>query len=228
MDNSDDLKPAIQVDAQRLEHQFSSAWESAAVEPETAPVIDLWQMIEPYLEKLSDADQLRVVALVISQLAELHHLKANRLLADWQDHHNDEGPMLDLDWLQGLVQRTMHLDLTDLVRPKVRKLTPRQSVAGAVDKKKVLEMLDSIESGEVEQRNALEVAYDERIGEWGEQIHHWMKQQSQTRFQLVELVREIELPLVKVWLALLLGNYVLKSEGEFYSTEGIWVYREDL
>lgn len=220
--------PAPQINAQKLEQQFSSAWESAAVEPETAPVLSLWQMIEPYLEKLSDADQLRLVSLVISQLAELHHLKANRLLADWQDHHDDQGPVLDLDWLQGLVQRTMHLDLTDLVRPKVRKVTPRQSVAGAVDKQKVLEMVDSIESGEVEKQNALAVAYDERISEWGEQIQRWMQQQSQSRFQLVELVREVQLPLVKVWLALLLGSYVLKSEGEFYSTESIWVYPKDV
>lgn len=230
MDSSDALTPET-FDAQRLEQQFSSAWESAAVEPEKAPVLDLWQMIEPYLAQLSDTDQLRLVSLVISQLAELHHLKANRLLADWQDHYNDEGPMLDLDWLQGLVQRTMHLDLSDLVRPKVRRRSPRpaaqQSVVGTVEKQKVLEMLDSIESGEVEKQQALSVAYDERISEWGDQIQTWMQQQSQSKFLLVELVHQVQLPLVKVWLALLLGNYRLKSEGEFYSAEAIWVYRKD-
>lgn len=226
MDNFDHAYQNLLADVQSLEHQFAQAWQTAALAPESASLPNLWQLVEPFLANLSDAEQLRLAAFVIAQLAELHSLKADRLLASWQDCHNDDGPLSEEDLLQGLVQRTMYLDLADLVRPKIRKAksSPSQSVVGAVDKKKVLAMLEAIESEETMQQQALYVAHDESIGAWVDLISKWMHQQPKRTVALLELVRAVDLPLVKVWLALLLGDYTLESKGEFYATDQIWIH----
>lgn len=212
--------------AEQVEQQFNQAWQSAAALPEAAKLQQLWQLVEPHLADLSDAQQLRLVAAVIERLTELHTLKADRLLADWQDQHSDEGPVIDADFLQDLVQKTMHLDLSDLVKSKSKKARTslHQSVVGGVEKKKVLQMLDSIESEEVAKEQALQVAHDENITAWIEIISQWMQHQSDQSFTLLELVDSVDLPLIKVWLALLLGNYRLESKGEFYAVDQIWVY----
>lgn len=215
--------------AQQVERQFSQAWQSAAATPESAKLQELWQLVEPYLTRFSDADQLRLVAAVIEQLAELYALKADRLLGDWQDQHNDEEPLIDAEFLHDLVQKTMYLDLSDLVKVKPKKVrtASHQSVVGGVEKKKVLQMLDSIESEEMLKQQALQVAHDENISAWIEIISQWMEKQSGQCFPLLELVYSVKLPLIKVWLALLLGNYTLESKGaetEFYAADQIWVY----
>lgn len=213
---------------QHVEQQFKSAYLVAVSSPETAKLLELWQLVEPSLNQLSDSDQLRLLGLVIDQLAELHTLKADRLLADWQDHHSDEGPIMDADFLQGLVQKTMHLDLTDLVRPKLsqKKSAEHQSVVGIVEKKTVLQMIEGIESETVLKRQALQVAHDENISAWIEMIDVQM-QQFPSAVTLLELVRSVNLPLVKVWIALLLGNYSLESRGEFYAVDHVWVYAKN-
>lgn len=212
------------VDLQRLEQQFNQAWEVAMMAPETASVLGLWHSIEPFLTHLSDAEQLRLAAFVIAQLSELYTLKADRLLGDWQDQHNDEGPLMEIDLLQGLVQQSMYLDLKDLVRSKIKaaRSSSGQSVAGSVEKKKVLQMIEAIESEETVKQQALQVAHDESVSTWIEIIGQWL-QQSEQATSLPELVRAVDLPLVKVWLALLLGNYVLESRGEFYDANQIWI-----
>lgn len=230
MSTSDHDSESLET-AQQVEQQFSHAWQSAAALPESAQLQELWQLVEPYLARFSDADQLRLVAVVIDQLAELHTLKASRLLGDWQDQHNDEGPMIDADFLHNLVQKTMYLDLADLVKAKPKKTkaasNSNQSVVGGVEKKKVLQMVDAIESDKIEKQQALQVAHDENISAWIGIINQWMQEQSRQCFPLLELVHSVDLPLIKVWLALLLGNYTLESrasEEEFYVPEHIWVY----
>lgn len=213
-------------EATAIENQFSQEWQHATVQPESASLKHLWQVIEPYLDQLSDTEQLHLVGYVISQLAELHSLKADRLLADWQDHHSDDGPVMDLDWLQGLVQRSMHLDLESLIRPKIKKrrVSPHQSVVGTVDKKKILQMVEAIEIEEAIVQNPLNVAYDENVSGWIQQIQACLADSDKPKVSLLELVKVTKLPLVKVWLALLLSGCQLEQQQEFYSIEGIWVH----
>jgi hypothetical protein len=228
--STSDHHPKSPKTAEQVEQHFSQAWQSASVLPESAVLRELWQLVEPYLARFSDADQLRLVAAVIDRLAELHRLKAERLLADWQDQSNDEGPLFDADFLHDLVQKTMYLDLSDLVKtkPKYQRTAANPSVVGGVEKQKVLQMLDSMESEEVAKQHALQVAHDENISAWIEIIRQWMQEHSDPSFPLLELVQSVNLPLIKVWLALLLGNYVLEfrgdSEKDFYAAEQIWVY----
>lgn len=193
--------------------------------PEVANIVALWQLVETILPDLPDTEQLQIAGTVLAQLAELHASKAERLLDDWQDQHNDQGPVLEEDLLAGLIQRTMHLDLAELVksRQRTRYHSPNRSVAGVVDKQNVLEMVAAIEETETEKQQALNVAHDENVTAWSKAIADWMSQQEQP-IAFLELIRALNMPLVKVWLALLLGNFVLESRGEFYDANQIWVH----
>lgn len=224
MDTFDCSDHHFPVDPQQLEQQFNQAWQVAIMAPESASILAIWKSIEPFLVDLSDAEQLRLAAFIIAQLSELYTLKADRLLGNWEDQHSDDGPLMEEDLLQGLVQRTMYLDLQDLVRSKIRKArsSPHQSVVGSVEKKKVLQMIEAIESDETVKQQALQVAHDESVSVWIDTIGRWL-QQSERPVSLPELVRGVNLPLVKVWLALLLGNYALESRGEFYDANQIWI-----
>lgn len=227
---SDDSVDTPTSSAEELEQIFSAEWQDASAQPESVSLVRLWQLVEPHLKNLSDAEQLRFASFVFVQLADLYTMKADRLLEDWQDQHNDEGPVIDFDWLQGLVQRTMHLDLTDLVRTKEKKPTGNrhhQSIVGAVEKKKVLEMVEAIETEEEMKQSALSVAHDENVNFWIAAIHQWLQKHGQQKVSLLELVCNTKLSLVKVWLALLLGDYILEPEDEFYSAGKIWIYNMD-
>lgn len=211
------------MDVQQLNPRFTEAYQTALVNPELANIIALWQLVESALPALSDTQQLQIAGTIMAQLAELYASKADRLLGDWQDEHNDEGPMLEEDLLAGLIQRTMYLDLTSLVKPRQTAVRhpPVRSVAGVVDKRKVLEMVSAIEDREAEQQ-ALSVAHDEDITAWSAAISEWIGQQEQP-ISFLQLVQSLKMPLVKVWLALLLGDFALESRGEFYAADQIWV-----
>lgn len=230
MDACDDSVETPASSAEELEQMFSAEWQDAAAQPESVSLIKLWHLVEPHLKDLSDAEQLRFASFVIVQLAELYTMKADRLLEDWQDQHNDEGPVIDFDWLQGLVQRTMHLDLADLVRTKEKKTISNrnnQSIVGTVEKKKVLEMVESIAAEDETKRSALSVAHDENVTLWITAIRQWLPKEGKQKVSLFELACNTKLSLVKVWLALLLGNYVLEPEDEFYSVDKIWIHNVD-
>ncbi|NJR39077.1 MAG: hypothetical protein HC781_09865 [Leptolyngbyaceae cyanobacterium CSU_1_4] len=102
------------------EQEFVWALKAAIVEPENVSLAKFWQMTEQLLKPLPDLEQLRLGGTVMTLLAEIHAAKADRFLGDWEEQHNDEGPVMEEDLLAGLVQRTMYLDLSDLINPKAK------------------------------------------------------------------------------------------------------------
>jgi hypothetical protein len=70
---------------------------------------------------------------------------------------------------------------------------------------------------------ALAVAHDEDVSAWSRAIAQWMRQQNMDVFQLMQIQHELDMPLVKIWLALLLSGFSLEQRGCFYDAETIWV-----
>jgi hypothetical protein len=216
------------------ERDFIMALKSLILEPEQVNLNQLWQVIEKLLQQLPDLEQLRIGGTVMTLLAEIHSAKADRFLMDWEERHNDKGPVMEEDLLAGLVQRTMHLDLTDLIAPKTKALrkASTDSVAKPVEKKQVLKMLEQMENEEITKKQALSIAHDENISAWGQAIAQWfeeMNKQSEGQetllchLQLKLAQRDQSLTPIKVWLALLLGGYELEQRGNFYDVDTIWV-----
>jgi len=164
--------------AAQSERDFVMALKSLILEPEQVNLNQLWQVIEQLLQQLPDLEQLHIGGTVMILLAEIHSAKADRFLTDWEERHNDKGPVMEEDLLAGLVQRTMYLDLTDLITPKTKVLrkAPTDSVAKPVEKKQVLKMLEQMENEEITKKHALSIAYDENISAWGQAIEQWFEE----------------------------------------------------
>jgi hypothetical protein len=209
------------------EKEFISMLKAAVLEPEQTSMAHFWQMTEQLLEHLPDLDQLRIGGTVMALLAEVHAAKADRFLADWEERHNDEGPVMEDDLLAGLVQRTMYLDLADLISPKVKAPKRRvsvESVAKPVEKKQVLEMLEQMEEEQTSKQQALSVAHDENVSAWIETIGIWLSQATIPSqgiwFSDLSIALgqgAAKMSPIKIFLALLLGGFQLDQPGEFYS-----------
>jgi hypothetical protein len=205
----------------------------ALAEPMSADLHALWIRILPMLAELPDAHQLRLAGFLILQLVELHELRADDFLGSlnqWlRGDVTAQDPVMDETFFTGLIQQTMYLDLSELVEqkpPRRRKAaTGRspESIAGQVDKQRLLEVLDL----EQAKREALSVAHDENVSAWIERVAVWIMRQTRPEEQAV-LFSEISQSLqkedekmtrVKVFLALLLGGYRMEQEGDFYTSD---------
>ena len=219
------------VSVQQLELDFKIALDEVANVPEQADVLALWSEFEQDLSNLPQQEQLRVAGSVLSELADLCKAKSEVLWEDWQDAHNSEGPVMSEGWLSGLTRQTQELDFSGLVSRSYKKqprseedLETEDSLAGDADKSSVLAMLDAMEEVELKAQ-ALAVSHSENVSEWIGAIASVMHSGEAQR--LVDLQRQLEMPLVVVWLAALLGGFVMKQRGDFYATDDVWVSARD-
>jgi hypothetical protein len=198
--------------------------EAAKEIPERANVSVLIEQAEYLLSQLSLEKQLKLAGETLAAIAEIYQSKSEALLDDWQQKYDPSEPGFDEDLLAGLVRQSMSLDISDLLAPpqprqRVKSSLPEiESVAGEVDKQKLLQVLDS----EQMRQQVFQTSYDENVTAWCEQISVWFAEHLGEECSLVRLVEETELSLGKVWLSLLLGRFKLKrSDGDFYDLDRI-------
>jgi hypothetical protein len=214
--------------------QFEEMLRDALHRPERVNFNHLLQVLEMYLEKMTQHDQLLVAGNAFVQLTELYKLRAERLLHSWEENYSgsDKEPVITDDMLIGLLRQSMALDIDDILEENEasrRTLSDREplqdeSIAGSVDKENLLDVLNDIEL----KKQALHIAHDEHISDWVQAIHQWMNRHRRS-VSLQELADSLcccdqSLTLVKVWLGLLCGGYSLEQRGEFYEIEGIWIH----
>ena len=181
--------------------------------------------LDQYLEGRSHHEQLRVAGDAIKDMAEVCFQRAEMLIQDWEDRHNTEGPVMDDDFLAGMTQQTMHLDISDLCRqPRSRKQrqgftgVPVESIVGEVNKDELLEFIDDLDSGEAV---ALEVSHVEDVGNWVSAIEEFLEK-VEGSVLFLELVKGVRLPVVAVLIGVLLGGFRVEQRGGFYD-QAIWV-----
>ncbi len=213
----------------QLELNLKAATGAAMADLIAADLRALWATLEPMLIALPDAEQLRMGGMAIAELAEICQLKAEQMLSDWEEQQHQTGPVMADDLLAGLVQRTMYLELSDLVRqpqPRQRSKSGRSLVA-PVEKAELLALLAAEPMAEELEAHtaALSVAHQENLTGWIGAISDWMQRSSAQleAVSLPELQQSLNLSLIELWLALLLGGYQLEGRGEFYQTEQIWI-----
>jgi hypothetical protein len=214
------------MNAVQLELDFRNAIAQALAEPEVADLQMLWRSLEPELLGLTDEEQLQVAGQALCDLAEVCQRRADLMWGEWVDLHNTDGPIPDEDFLAGLVQKSMFLDISGLVRQPKSRTRSRQTVAGEgesvaaeVTKEEALSM--AVEKDVETQEAIARLEYDEDVAAWVEAIALWMRQRGGDPVGLVELLRGTGMERVKVWLALLLGGFELRRSGGFYEAEGV-------
>ena len=219
----------LMTNVRQLELSLEYAFEVAADVPETADVLGLWQQFEGELSALPQQEQLRVAGDVFMQLAGLCETKSEVLWEDWQDAHNAEGPVMGGDWLLGVTRQTQELDFSDLVNRSYRlsseasneHKSDEDSVAGDVDKLSVFDMIDALEATDTK-REALAVSHSENISDWVKALAGKQKNVPQ---RLVDIQQQLQMPMVEVWIAALLGGFPLEQRGSFYQTQEVWIGR---
>lgn len=210
----------------QLELNLECALEEAAEMPETVDVVALWRQLEGELSDLSQRDQLKVAGDILVELAGLCETKADLLWENWQDAHNDEGPVMDGDWLQGLTRQTQELDFSDLVNRSYRTQEQSEvgtdeegSVIGIVEKDSALALVQAIDEAELKTQ-ALAVSHAENVSDWIKALSDIQIGEPQ---RLIDVQCRLQMPLITVWLAALLGGFYVEQRGNFYATEEVWI-----
>ncbi|NJN39555.1 MAG: hypothetical protein HC790_14155 [Acaryochloridaceae cyanobacterium CSU_3_4] len=210
---------------QQLKLDFASALASALEEPEQADIAWMCASLDQYLQGRSHHEQLQVAGDAIRDIAEVCYQRAEMLIQDWQNRHNTEGPVLDEDFLAGMVQETMFLDVSELCRqPKSRKRyqgfagQPVESVVGEVSKAEVLEFVDQVEA-QTSAEVALGASHEENVGGWVSAMAYLQSTKADS-VSIRELSKAIQLSPIQVWIAGLLG-FRLRQTKDFYNFDGV-------
>jgi hypothetical protein len=212
----------------QLELDFRSAIALALAEPEAADLSQLWLSLEPELVGLTEKEQLAMAGQALCDLAEVCQRRAELMWTEWQDQHNTDGPIPDEDFLAGLVQKTMFLDISEFVRqPKFRKAAVGKgedggdSVVEEVSKEQALLLAGAEEAEEPLPVAVLE--HDEDIAAWAKAIRGWMQRQGLESAALTQVQNGSGLSMVKLWLAALLCGLGMEQRGGFYECESIFI-----
>ncbi|MEO0435192.1 MAG: hypothetical protein AAF151_26270 [Cyanobacteria bacterium J06656_5] len=214
------------INVRQLELDLGDAFEDAADVPEEANILELWQQFEVVMTELPWRDQLRMGGEVLAQLAEICEAKSEVLWEDWQDANNSAGPVVDGDWLRGLTRQTQEIDFSELVQRSGNNSAKEQetvadddSVVGEVDQEAVLALVDELTLEEAKKK-ALSVSHSENVSDWIEMLSSNRADDPQ---RLIDLQRQVKIPLVEIWIAVLLGGFSLEQRGGFYETEHLWI-----
>ena len=225
------------MELQQLEIDLWQSLETATQFPETADVRSLCTALEQTITDQPIAKQLAVAGDVLMQLSEVYAARAELMFSRWERRHNPQEPVVDLEGCVDLFVQSLSLDVTDLFEEPEplqypanrKKKTPRQegSVVGEVDKETLLNWIDQIEQeqplNELQMAEQIwELAHGENVEEWMEAIANYLDQ-LKAPLQLLELQQALKLPIVEVWLGLLLGNFCLRQQGDFYNSQNVWV-----
>jgi hypothetical protein len=200
-------------------------WEQLAQAQQSPQATDWRQLclaFDATIDQTPPSQRLAAVADAIEQMAELFAARAEEIFSAWQRQSVNQGPVLDEDLFAELVRQSFHLDLDDLVgeperymRSSSQQTHPEaESVVGYRAKDEVLAELEPIEERE---RAITDLEYDEDVGAWIAVVRGWLVGQECDQVGFAELLKGTELPVVKVWLALLLGGFEMWQGRDFYS-----------
>jgi hypothetical protein len=208
------------------QQSLTEAIEQAIADPSTANLKELLGELERVLLNLPETEQLQVAGTMLAQLIDLYVYRAEQLLDAWEEKYNSNScePVLTTDLLQEVLRHTMTLNLDEVLLATAEPPPPQaaDTVVDLVAQTNLLEFLNQIHQ-EQAQQSALDVAHAEDISVWVQAITAWLQQQSQPKTSLLELQRSLQMPLVQIWLALLLGEFALEQRGDFYQLDSIWV-----
>lgn len=172
---------------------------------------------------MTEKEQLQVAVQTLCNLAEVCQRRAELMWDEWVDHLNTDGSIPDENFLVGLVQKSMFLDISSLVRqPKSRKAAVDDEGESVVEEVTKVVALLLAGADEVEPEEAIKLqGYDENIAAWAKAVRGWLKQQGLESAAIVQLQQGTGLPLVKLWLAGLLGGFEMRQSGGVYDEAGV-------
>jgi hypothetical protein len=203
-----------------------------------ADFLGLLSEVDESIERLLPADRLSAAGEAIRRLGEIYAYRSAEQLSEIEYlFRPEQEPILPLDAFDRYVRQSMLVDLEQFIEAPELPEYEREYNSTMVREKSKAEILASIgESEEIDPevayQQAMALAHDENVSEWGAAISARLDELNRS-VSLLELQGSfaerphggIEMPLVKVWLALLLNGMTLEQRGDFYQTEQVWVLR---
>ena len=213
----------------QLELDLWGDLKTALTEPESADMELLWHSLDQAIAHQDSNEQLLVAGDAITQIVEVYVKRAKSILDSLEvNDDSSEGPVLDEDFLSGLMRHSMSLDLSDLMEEFTFETESSPALVGSV-----VSIIDRKEAKAIARkaraamRNALkELAEQENIPKWQNAITYWIEQHQGEKVSLEQLQQALGMSLVEVWLGLLHfpGPYQWDGTGEFYRTaRDIWI-----
>ncbi len=213
----------------QLELDLWGDLETALKKPESADMKLLWHSLEDAIAHQGSNEQLLVAGDAISQIVEVYVKRANGILDSLEVSDSSEGPVLDEDFLSGLMRQSMSLDLSGLMEEFAFDDVESSPVSigsqiAVIDRK---EARDFARKDRAAMRKALrELAEKENIPKWQQAIAHWLQQHGNEKVSLWQLQQALSMPLIEVWLGLLHSptSYQWDGQGEFYKeSRDLWI-----
>ena len=213
----------------QLELDLWGDLKTALTEPESADMELLWQGLEEAIAYQNSNQQLLVAGNAIAQIVEVYVKRAKSILDSLEvNDDSSEGPVLDEDFLSGLMRQSMSLDLSDLMEEFAFEIESSPvsvaSVVSVIDRKEAKAIARKARAA---MRKALqELAEKENIPKWQQAIALWIEQHQGEKVSLWQLHQALDMPLVEVWLGLLHSPTPDQWEGtgEFYrEARDIWI-----
>ncbi len=213
----------------QLELDLWGDLKTALTQPESADMELLWQGLEEAIAHQNSNEKLLVAGDAIAQIVEVYVKRAKGILDSLEaNNDNIEGPVLDEDFLSGLMRQSMSLDLSDLMEEFTFETESSPALVGSV-----VSVIDRKEAKAIARKeraamkNALkELAEQENIPLWQSAIALWIGQQGGEKLSLLQLQQALGMPLVEVWLGLLHSPtpYQWDGQGEFYKeAQEVWI-----
>lgn len=209
-------------------HLWDWLEEAAAVAqqmPEQVAVTEGLDALDGMISAMSHCSipaRLAVAAEAFARLSQILEAKAQSWLSAALEDGND-GLVLEPDALAGLVRQPPSFDLSELVeqpalpqRPPRQQTAPDSSLAGPVEPARLVAMLDDLARDRDFLQGQLALfAGDEQPIAWLEVIQRTWNEDNALPFQA--LLQLSGLDPIELWLALLLGGYLLQAEDDkFY------------
>lgn len=197
--------------------------QQALADPSTANLPQLWQRLEELLQPLPDYQQLQIAGDAIAQIAVVVCERAQQTLdglarsQSYSDLESPNEPCLSREFLEPFLRQSVRLNLDQLVAPPTNRQRENdiQSVAGECNKETLLQMLDEAQA----QQQVLTVAHAEAVEAWSDRLREFLRHGKP--MLLGELVQDLQMDWIEVWLGLLLGGFKLEQQGEFYDSKTI-------
>jgi hypothetical protein len=187
---------------------------------------ELLEILDSPLLGLQPIDQqLLIAGNTIFKAGQLYAERSFLLFDSFDAQTAIDGPPMPLDCFDKYVRQSMAVDLDRFVQPTVFQRLPNQPTeASTVDL--VFEpeqVLALVPEESISHEGLLDLAGDDHPNFWIQQVRDWLENYQGTSISLLDLQKGVDLELVPVWIALLLGdmgNYLSQSK-DFYSTSGI-------
>ncbi|PSB26054.1 hypothetical protein [Chlorogloea sp. CCALA 695] len=222
----------------QLELDLWGDLKTALTDPEATEMELLWHSLESAIAQarpvtgfaLSDSnEQLSVAGDAISQIVQVYVKRANSILDSLEVTDSSDGPVLDEDFLSGLMRSSIRIDLSDLIEEFAfddveSSPISTGSVVSILDRKEARALARKARAA---MKTALkELAEKENIPKWQQAIALWLQQHQGEKVSLWKLQQALAMPLVEVWLGLLHSPtpYQWDRQGEFYQeVRDFWI-----